>query len=380
MKIPFNPVSIRRNEMEYIREVFQNKQLSGDGIFTKKCSQLMEKKFNARKILLTTSCTHALEMAALLLNLQPGDEVITSSYTYPTTATSFCLRGAIPIFVDIREDTLNINEQLIEEKITPRTKAIFVVHYNGIACNMEKINDIAERYGLFVVEDAAQGVNAKYKGKYLGTWGHLGAYSFHDTKNYVCGEGGALVINDERFIERAEIIREKVTDRSRFLRGEIDKYTWVDIGSSYLPSELLAAFLYAQLEEMDTILKQRKMVYTYYYEHLQPLELAGLLRLPKIHSDYQPNYHIAYILLNSEDERGKLMAYLQQHGIHAYAHYHPLHDSKMGRSYGYRRGDLPLTEKCAGRLLRLPFYTEMTTKEQDIVIEKIKEFFGHAGV
>lgn len=375
MNIPFNSPFINGNERKYIEEVFSRQQLAGDGHFTRKCSQLMEEKFLAKKVLLTTSATHALEMAALLVDLQPGDEVILPSYTYPTTATSFCLRGAKPVFVDIRDDTLNIDEELIEGRITPRTKAIVAVHYNGVGCAMDKIRSLAEKYNLAVIEDAAQGVNARYQGKYLGTWGHLGVYSFHETKNYVCGEGGALIINDERFLARAEIIREKGTDRSQFLRGEIDKYTWVDLGSSYLPAEILAAFLYAQLEQMDDILERRRMVYDYYFTHLQRLEKEGWFRLPTFPPDCQPNYHLFYVLLKSEEVQQRLTAFLKKNSIQAYAHYHPLHDSLMGRKYGYKKGDLQKTEACAARLLRLPFYTGITKEQQQVVIEQLISFF-----
>ncbi|HBO16903.1 MAG: Lipopolysaccharide biosynthesis protein RffA [Candidatus Moranbacteria bacterium GW2011_GWE2_35_2-] len=374
MKILFNIPAYAGNELRYISEVFKNRKLSGDGEFTKKCSLLMEEKFNAKKVLLTTSGTHALDMAALLLNLKPGDEVIVPSYTFTSTANAFVLQGAIPIFVDIREDTLNIDENLIEEKITNKTKAIFVVHYAGVACEMDTIIKIAEKYKLYVVEDAAQGVNAKYKNKYLGTIGDLGIYSFHETKNYSCGEGGALVINNKKFIERAEIIREKGTNRSKFFRGEVNKYGWVDLGSSYLPSEIIAATLYAQLEKMDRIQKKRKSIFEYYYKKLRSLEEKKLLRLPSVPESCNQNYHMFYIVLPTEKRRNDLMRFLKTNNILAVFHYLPLHSSKMGRKFGYKKNDLKNTESLSSRILRLPFYYDLSKNEIDYVIKNIKTF------
>ncbi len=374
IKIPFNRPPFTGNEIKYIQRAFKNGKLSGDGEFTRKCSELMEKKFHTFKVLLTTSGTHALDMAAMLLDLKPGDEVIVPSYTFSSTANAFVLRGAVPIFVDIRRDTLNINENLIEEKITKNTKAIFVVHYAGVGCEMDKINKISRKYKLAVVEDAAQGVNAKYKGNYLGTIGDLGVYSFHETKNYSCGEGGALVINNKKFIERAEIIREKGTDRSKFFRGEINKYGWVDVGSSYLPSEISAAALFAQLEKMEKIQKKRKFIYNYYYKNLKHLKKYGI-NLPKIPKFNSPNYHIFYLILPNEKKRNELMLYLKGYGVLAVFHYLPLHLSKMGKKYGYKKNDLPVTENMSGRILRLPFYYKLAKNDQKYIINLIKKFF-----
>jgi len=376
IKVPFNKPSFTGNELDYIKEAVMNWHISGDGLFTKKCHQFLENKFNAKKILLTTSCTHALELASILLGLKEGDEVIVPSYTFVSTVNAFMLRGAKPVFVDIRKDTLNIDENLIEEKITKNTKAIFPVHYGGVSCNMDRINKIAKKYNLFVVEDAAQGVNAKYKDKYLGTLGTFGCYSFHETKNYICGEGGALVINDERFIERAEIIREKGTNRSKFFRGEIDKYTWVDIGSSYLPSDLLAAFLFAQLEKIDEINDLRKSVFDSYIKGFSNLEKDGKISLPSIPSVCTANHHVFYILLNNRVERDDLITYLKEKGISSVFHYVPLHTSPMGIQLGYKKGDLPMTERVSDNLLRLPFYNSLTKDEQEYVISKVKEYFN----
>lgn len=376
IKIPFNLPARVGKEKEYIEEVLEKRKLSGDGEFTRKCSEIMEKTFNAKKVLLTTSCTHALEMAAMLSGLSAGDEVIVPSYTFSSTVNSFMLRGAKPVFVDIREDTLNIDEKLIENNMTPKTKALFVVHYAGVACDMEKISQIARKHGLFVIEDAAQGINAKYKGRYLGTLGHFGAYSFHETKNCVCGEGGAIVINDNKFAERAEIIREKGTNRSKFFRGEVDKYSWVDEGSSYLPSDILAAYLYAQLENMEKIQKTREKIYNHYHKNLKYLESRNKIRLPIVPDYCNWNYHMFYILLPDEETRNKLMDYLKNRGILAIFHYLPLHLSVMGRRLGYKGGDLPVTEEMSGRLLRLPFYYDLKTEQQDFIIKSIYSFFG----
>ncbi|MBI3591589.1 MAG: dTDP-4-amino-4,6-dideoxygalactose transaminase [Candidatus Melainabacteria bacterium] len=373
-KIPFNKPSFTGAELDYISKAVLSGKISGDGTFAKMCHELLEKKFNAKKILLTTSCTHALELASLLLDLKEGDEVIVPSYTFVSTVNAFILRGAKPIFVDIRLDTKNIDENLIEEKITKNTKAIFPVHYAGVACDMDRIKEIAKRYNLFIVEDAAQGVNAKYKNQYLGTMGTFGCYSFHETKNFMCGEGGAIVINDERFIERAEIIREKGTNRSKFFRGEIDKYTWVDIGSSFLPSDVLAAFLYAQLENMDSINSVRKRIYDKYLHGFADLETKGSIALPFIPKDCISNYHMFYILLNSELERNALIQHLKGNGIDGVFHYVPLHSSPMGLKFGYKNGDLPITEDVSKRLLRLPFYNGISEEEQIYIINQVKSY------
>jgi len=328
----------------------------------------MEDRFDANKVLLTTSGTHALELAAILINIQPGDEVIMPSYTFVSTVNAFVLRGAKIVFVDIREDNLNIDETLIEGKITEKTKAIVPVHYAGIACEMNKITKLAKKYNLFVIEDAAQGVDAKYYDNYLGTIGHMGCYSFHETKNFSSGEGGAILINDKRFIERAEILREKGTNRSKFFRGEIDKYTWVDLGSSYLPSEINAAVLYNQFEHMDEITQKRKEIFEHYYSELEELEKKGLLRLPIINKFSKSNYHMFYILLNSEKERDNLMYNLKEKGIQSVFHYIPLHLSKYSKEM-FGRFCLPKTENLSNRLLRLPIYFSLT-KEDIIYITK----------
>ena len=371
-KIPFNKPTLTGNELDYIRKSVESGKVSGDGLFSRKCHQFLEKTFGIKKALLTTSCTHALEMAAILLELKPGDEVIVPSYTFVSTANAFVLRGATPVFVDIRPDTLNVDETLIPEKITNRTKAIFVMHYAGVGCEMDTIMDIAHAHNLVVVEDAAQGINARYKNQYLGAIAPLGTYSFHETKNYICGEGGALLINDERFIERAEIIREKGTNRSKFFRGEVDKYTWVDIGSSYLPSDILAAYLYAQLEHLDEIQKKRKSIYRFYHENLKDLENEGKLRLPIIPPECSSNYHLFYILLPTEEKRDTVMNRLKERSILSVFHYIPLHLSPMGRKLGYQEGDFPITENLSSRLLRLPFYNSLTQGELDYIITSLR--------
>ena len=375
MKIPFNRPFIIGRELEYIAQAVKNGHISGNGPFTKKCQALMEEKFKAKKILLTHSCTAALEMAMMLCRVGPGNEVILPSFTFVSTANAFHLRGAKPVFVDIREDTLNIDETKIAKAITNSTKAIVPVHYAGVSCEMDIIMDIARRHEVYVVEDSAQGVNAKFKKQYLGTIGDLGAYSFHETKNFICGECGALVINNEAFIERAEIIWEKGTNRSKFFRGEVDKYTWVDIGSSYLPSDLLAAFLYAQLENIDKIEKRRGEILEYYYRALHPLAMDGMLKLPTIPKECESNNHMFYILLKDEETRNTLMGYLKSNGILAIFHYVPLHLSPIGRSMGYKEGQLPVTESVSGRLLRLPLYYSIEDEDQAEVVRYIKKFF-----
>ena len=325
--------------------------------------------------MLTHSCTAALEMSAILCKVGEGDEVILPSFTFVSTANAFYVRGARLIFLDIRSDTLNIDQTQIKDAITEHTKVIVSVHYAGLGCEMNSIMDIANQYRLYVVEDAAQGVNAKYKDRYLGTIGDIGTYSFHETKNYISGEGGAIVINNETLIERAEIIREKGTNRSKFYRGEVDKYTWVDIGSSYLPSDILAAFLYAQLENMEQINKRRGALFDYYYKALIPLVNDGKLRLPYVSSECQSNSHLFYIILNDENTRNALMDHLKSKGILAIFHYPPLHLSQVGRSMGYEERQLPVTESMSGRLLRLPFYHDMTQEEQAKAVDTINGFF-----
>lgn len=372
--IPFNRQTLIGNELEYIRDAYIRGKVSGDGAYTKLCSRFMEETFSAQKVLLTPSCTHALELAALLIDIQPGDEVILPSYTFVSTATAFVLRGARPVFCDIRSDNLNIDEEKIESLITERTKAIVPVHYGGVACAMDRVMEIATSHDLFVVEDAAQGVNARYKGRHLGTIGHFGCYSFHETKNYSMGEGGALVINDERFIARAEILREKGTDRSRFYRGEIDKYSWVDIGSSYLPSDILAAVLWAQLEHLDAIQEKRKRIHEIYHEGLRDLEMAGYLRLPIINDYAESNYHLFYVLMRSERERDLTLTRLKEEGVHAVFHYIPLHQSTY---YRERFGDLslPITEELSGRLLRLPMYYDLSEDDAFRIIRIFRDQF-----
>jgi len=375
--IPFNRPFIVGKELYYIAQAVQGGHLAGDGAFTKKCNKWMERKFGAGKVMLTHSGTAALDMCAILCDIQPGDEVIMPSFTFVSTANAFALCGARIRFVDIRPDTLNIDESLIEAAINEHTRAIVPVHYAGVGCAMDTIMEIAQRHNLLVVEDAAQGVNATYKGRYLGTIGHLGAYSFHETKNFISGEGGALVVNDESFIERAEIIREKGTNRNKFFRGEVDKYTWVDIGSSFLPSEIVAAFLYAQLEEADTITFKRAAVCNYYAEELASLAAKELIKLPSCPEECCHNSHMFYLLVSmSPADRNKLIDHLKSKDINAVFHYVPLHTSPMGLGMGYKEGDLPVTEDLSERLVRLPCYYELTTEEQNRVIDGVYGFFG----
>jgi dTDP-4-amino-4,6-dideoxygalactose transaminase len=372
MNIPFNRPLIFGSELKNIEKVLESQKLAGDGEFTKLCQNLIEEKFNAKKVMLTTSCTHALEIASFLINLKPGAEIICPSYTFVSSVNSFVLRGGTPKFIDIREDTLNLDETKIESAINDRTVAIMPVHYAGVGCEMDKINEIARKHDLYVIEDAAQGVNGKYKDRYLGTIGDLGTYSFHETKNYTCGEGGALILSNPQFIERAEIIREKGTDRSKFIRGEIDKYSWVDIGSSYLPSDILAAFLYCQLENMDEIKARRRQIFDYYYKHLKELEENDILSLPVIPEDCDSNYHMFYILLKTEKDRNLLIKNLKEKGIQTVFHYIPLHTAPMGLKFGYKEGDLPITESVSKQIIRLPLFYELKQEEQDYIIKEIK--------
>lgn len=365
--IPFNKPPVTGKEIEYIKDVIDNGHLCGDGKYTKLCHTWLEKKTGTKKVLLTTSCTHALEMAALLLNIQPGDEVIMPSYTFVSTANAFVLRGASIVFVDIRPDTMNIDETKIEEAITSKTRVIVPVHYAGVGCEMDTIMDIANRYNLFVVEDAAQGLMAKYKGKMLGTIGHLGTYSFHETKNFVSGEGGALLINDDRFIERAEIIREKGTNRSQFFRGEVDKYTWQDIGSSYLPNELTAAYLYAQFEHIEVLHQKRIQIWNAYHDGLNGMTNIELQKIPK---ECAHNGHIFYIKVKDLEEREKLMKYLKENGIQSTFHYVPLHSSPAGVKYGDFEKDI-FTTKESSRLVRLPLYPDIEVFSEIINLIKI---------
>ena len=372
--IPFNRPSIVGKELYYISQAIHNGYSAGDGAFTKKCNTFLEDALGLPKALLTTSCTHALELAALLLDIQPGDEVIVPSFTFVSTPNAFVLRGAKPVFVDIRPDTLNMDETQLEHLITPRTKAIVPVHYAGVGCEMDVICQIASKQNIAVVEDNAHGLFGKFKGKFLGTFGTFAAQSFHETKNFTCGEGGALLINDPKYIERAEIIREKGTNRSRFFRGQVDKYTWVDVGSSYLPSDLLAAFLYAQLQARDEIQNKRQEIWECYYNRLQPWAEKFAVGLPVIPSYCEQSYHMFYLLLPDIETRQNLIDHLKERGILSVFHYLPLHLSNMGRQFGGSEGDCPVTEDISDRLLRLPFYNDLSEDDQEMVIEAIYEF------
>jgi dTDP-4-amino-4,6-dideoxygalactose transaminase len=374
LDIPFNKPFIVGKELFYIAQAVTLGNIGGDGHFTRACSRLLEERFAIRKVLMTPSCTAALEMAAMLCDLGPGDEVILPSFTFVSTANAVVRLGARPVFVDVRPDTLNIDEVAVEKAVTPRTRAIFPVHYAGVGCDMGRIMAVARRHGLAVVEDAAQGVNASWGGRALGSIGTLGTYSFHETKNYICGEGGALCINDPALIERAEIIRDKGTNRKQFLRGQVDKYTWVDVGSSYVPSEICSAFLFAQLEMLDAISERRRRIYGRYQEWLAPLEEEGLLRLPHVPDECDNNYHLFYVLLPDQPTRDALMAHLRENGILAVFHYIPLHSSPMGRTFGYEEGQLPVTESASGRLLRLPLYHDLTEADQRRVADEVTSF------
>lgn len=373
-KIPFNRPAIVGKELAYIAQAIQKGQAAGDAEFTQRCHRLLEQALGVPKVLLTTSCTDALEMSALLLNLQPGDEVIVPSFTFVSTANAFLLRGARPVFVDIRPDTLNMDETLLEDLISPQTKAIVPVHYAGVGCEMDAICAIAGKYGISVVEDNAHGLFGKYRGQFLGTFGTFATQSFHETKNFTCGEGGALLINDPCYVERAEIIREKGTNRSRFFRGQVDKYTWVDLGSSFLPSDILAAFLYAQLETHVEIQSKRKQIWKRYYEHLQGWAANYQVRLPIVPEHCEQAYHMFYLLLPSLVQRQKLIAHLKEQGILSVFHYLPLHLSDMGRKFGGVEGNCPVTEDVSDRLLRLPFFYDLSEEDQMRVIEAITTF------
>jgi len=372
--IPFNRPCLAGNEYRYIAQAIANGHASGDGPFTRKCHELLEQELAVSKVLLTTSCTHALEMAALLLDCQSGDEIIVPSFTFVSTANAFALRGARIVFADIRPDTLNLDESRLESLITPRTKAIVPVHYAGVACEMDTICEIAQRRSVRVVEDNAHGLFARYKGRLTGTLGCLGAQSFHETKNITCGEGGALVVNDPELTERALIIREKGTNRNQFFRGQVDKYTWVDLGSSYLPSDLLAAFLLAQLEARGGIQKKRRRVWEYYSQHLQSWAQENNVTLPFVPLHCEQAYHMFYIVAPSAEYRDALISYLKAQGILSVFHYVPLHLSDMGRKFEARPGDCPVTEDISGRLLRLPFYNDLTEQEQARIVSVVTCF------
>ena len=373
-QIPFNKPAMMGNELEYIADAVRSGKISGDATYSKKCHALLEQLLGVPKVLLTPSCTHALEMSALLLNLDPGDEVIIPAFTFVSTVNAFVLRGAKPIFADIRPDTLNLDETKLEALITPRTKAVVPVHYAGVGCAMDKIMDIAARHGLTIIEDNAHGLFGSYQGKPLGTFGTLATQSFHETKNFTCGEGGALLINDPALIDRAEIVREKGTNRSRFFRGMVDKYTWVDLGSSYLLSDVLAAYLYAQLEKRDEVQRRRAHIFKTYETELQDWAMLHDVRLPVIPADCSQSYHMFYMLLPSLKVRTALIEHLKAHGILSVFHYLPLHLSEMGQQFGGKVGDCPVTEDISDRLLRLPFYNDLTEDEQARVTAALYAF------
>ncbi|MEO7716504.1 MAG: dTDP-4-amino-4,6-dideoxygalactose transaminase [Capsulimonas sp.] len=367
--IPFNRPVIIGNEYAYMAQAVGNGHISGDGEFTRKCNRLLEEEVGAAKALLTTSCTHALEMGALLLDIQPGDEVIVPSFTFVSTVNAFVLRGATPVFCDIRPDTLNLNESILPTLITDRTKAIAPVHYAGVGCEMDAIMEIADTRGIAVVEDNAHGLFGKYKGRQLGTFGCLATQSFHETKNFSCGEGGALLINDRRYADRAEVLREKGTNRSQFFRGEVDKYSWVDVGSSYLPSDALAAFLLAQLEARDRIQERRRLIWQRYFDALGGWASNLGIQLPTVPPYCDQSWHMFYMLTPTPAERDALIALFRQNKILSVFHYLPLHTSTMGRKYGGNIGDCPVTESVSERLLRLPMYYDIFGPEQEYVIE-----------
>jgi dTDP-4-amino-4,6-dideoxygalactose transaminase len=367
MTIGFNRPTVTGNELRYIKEALESFHVSGDGIFSKRCSAWLEETVGARRALLTHSCTAALEMAALLCDLGPGNEVVMPSFTFVSTANAVVLRGAVPVFVDVRQDTLNIDERLIEAAITPRTKAIFVVHYAGVACEMDAVMEIARRHDLFVVEDAAQALRASYRGRPLGGIGDFSAVSFHETKNFISGEGGALLINDPDYIARAEILREKGTNRTSFARGEVDKYTWMDLGSSFLPSDIIAAFLWAQFEQADSLQVQRRALWERYHEGFRSLEKEGLARRPVIPEECDHNAHLYYLLLPDMAARNSLIAKLRERGIQAPFHYVPLHTAPGGLKFARSHGSLSVTDDVAGRLLRMPLWHEMKNEPEQVI-------------
>ncbi len=376
MTIPFNKPFVVGRELQYINEALTLGKLAGNGPFTKKCQQWLENNIGCKKALLTHSCTAALEMAAILLDIQPGDEIIMPSYTFVSTANAFVLRGGIPVFVDIRSDTLNIDETKIEAAITAKTKAIVPVHYAGVGCEMQTIMAIAKKHNLFVMEDAAQAIHSSYQGQPLGSFGHLAALSFHETKSVISGEGGALLINDSQFLERAEIIREKGTDRSRFFKGEVDKYTWQDIGSSFLPGEIIAAFLWAQLEESDTITQQRLALWDHYHSGLADLEVAGLLRRPMVPKECQHNAHMYYLLLPDVAQREIFQQKLQSQDIHSAAHYLSLHNSPAGEKFARTHGSMAMANTLPECLIRLPLWLGLNSS-QSTILEKIHSVLSH---
>ncbi len=375
-KVPFNKAGLAGAELRYMQEAIERGHISGDGPFTRECESLLERDLGVARALLTTSCTHALEMAALLLDFHPGDEVIVPSFTFVSTVNAFVLRGARPVFADVRPDTLNLDESLLERLITPRTKAIVPVHYAGVACEMDEILRISKRHRIPVVEDNAHGLFARYNGKYTGTFGVLATQSFHETKNFTCGEGGALLVNDPELSERALVLREKGTNRNRFFRGQVDKYTWVDIGSSYVPSDLLAAFLKAQLEAREQIQCKRRGVWQYYWHSLEAWAQRRGVRLPIVPKECEQSYHMFYLLMPSLDQRQALISHLKERGILSVFHYVPLHLSEMGLKWGSGKEDCPVTVDVSERLLRVPFYNDLSEDEQSAVVEAIIEFDG----
>jgi len=373
-RIPFNKPTRTPNDEAYIREALSNGHLSGDGLFTKRCHALLEESTTCHKALLTTSCTHALEMSAFLLDIKPGDEVIVPSFTFVSSVNAFAIRGARPVFADVRPDTLGIDAEHVERLLSPRTRAIVAVHYAGIACEMDALCALAHRSGASIIEDNAHGLFATYRSRNLGTFGSMATLSFHETKNLTCGEGGALLINDPSLIERAEIVREKGTDRTKFFRGQVDKYGWVDVGSSYLPSELLAAMLCAQLEDRERIQTRRRALWDRYERELGKWAAVNGVLLPIIPGDRVQSYHMFYVLMPSANARARLAAHLKERGMLAVSHYLPLHVSKVGRTFGGQRGDCPVAEHVADVLIRLPFFTTMTDSEQSDVIAAVAEF------
>lgn len=373
--IRFNVPPYTGKELDYIKQAVEKKKICGDGEFTHKCNEWIEQKTGTAKALLTTSCTHATEMAAILSDIKPGDEVIMPSYTFVSTADAFVLRGAKAVFVDIRPDTMNIDENLIENAITDKTRAIVPVHYAGVGCEMDKIMEIAQKYNLIVIEDAAQGVMAEYNGKPLGTFGEFGCFSFHETKNFSMGEGGAILIRDEKDIERAEIIREKGTNRAKYFRGQIDKYTWIDAGSSYLPSEMNAAYLYAQLEEADKITEDRMKSWNMYFEGFEDLDKAGRVQRPFIPANCKHNAHMFYLKCKDLEERSALIKFLGENDILAVFHYIPLHNAPAGKQFGRFNGEDVYTTKESDRLVRLPLYYGLKEDEVGYIIDKVKEFY-----
>ncbi len=372
--IPFNKPSITNVEKQYISDALSSLKLCGDGQYTHKVYDFYKDRFQISNLLLTTSCSHALDMTSLISNFGPGDEIIAPSYTFVSTINSFVLRGAKPVFCDVEKETMNIDANKIEELITPATKAIYPVHYAGVICDMDKINSIAKKYGLLVIEDAAQAVGSFYKGDQpAGTIGDMGCYSFHETKNYSMGEGGALIVKDERLFKKAEIIREKGTDRSQFIRGEVDKYTWRSVGSSFLPSDVLAAMLYGQMQRFDEIMNSRLSIWNHYYSGFEELENSEKLVRPFIPDYSTHNAHMFYIILPSKEIRDDMILKLREKGIQSVFHYIPLHSSPMGKSFGYKNGDLPITEEFSGRLLRLPMFADLTESETQFIIDCVKE-------